>query len=345
MFKENFDIRFINLNRVSERKEVADFLKEHELLLEKDVDYIVGIYDNDSLIATGSLSGNVLKCIAIDPKYQGEGISNKIISHLINEEYQRGNTHLFIFTKPENKELFEDIGFKEITRIDEKVSLLENDPNGIKRYIEKVGAKRREGSIISSIVMNCNPFTLGHQYLIEKASSISDVLHIFLVWENRSLFPNEVRLKLLEEGTRHLDNIIIHKGENYIISNSTFPSYFIKEKNSVVKTHAMLDIKIFGEYIAPALGINRRIVGAEPKDPVTNEYNETMKELLPNYNIEVLEIPRLEEGKEVISASKVRKAIREDNVESLKKLVPMTTYRFIQSDEARNIIERIKEHK
>ncbi len=345
MFKENFDVRIINLNRASERKEVADFLEEHELLLEKDVDYTIGIYDNDSIIATGSLSGSVLKCIAIDSKYQGEGISNRIISLLINEEYQRGNAHLFIFTKPKNKELFEDMGFKEITSIEGKVSLLENNPNGIKNYIERLKAKRKEGSIISSIVMNCNPFTLGHQYLIEKASKISDVLHIFLVWENRSIFPNEVRLRLLEEGTRHLDNVIIHKGEDYIISNSTFPSYFIKEKNSVVKTHAMLDIKIFGEYIAPALGINRRIVGEEPKDPVTNEYNETMKELLPKYNIEVLEIPRLELDKEVISASKVRKAIKEDDYEFLKKLVPMTTYRFIQSDNAKEIIESIKAHK
>lgn len=342
MFKENFDIRIINLNRKSERQEIEDFLKEHELLLEKDVEYTVGIFDNDSIIATGSLSGNVLKCIAIDPKYQGEGISNTIISHLINEEYQRGNVHLFIFTKPMNKKIFEDMGFREITQIEGKVSLLENYPKGIQNYIEKLMVKKKEGSIISSIVMNCNPFTMGHQYLIEKASRISDILHIFLVWENRSLFPNEIRLRLLEEGTKHLDNVIIHKGEDYIISNSTFPSYFLKEKNSVVKTHAMLDVKIFGEYIAPALGINRRIVGEEPMDPVTNEYNMTMKELLPKYNIEVLEIPRLAFGEEVISASKVRKAIKEDNIESLKELVPMSTYRFLTSEEAKEIIDRIK---
>ena len=182
MYNKNISIRTINLNRVSERKEVQDFLNKHDLLLEKDVDYTLGVYDDDCMIGTGSLSKNVLKCIAINSEYQGEGISNKIISLLINEQYQRGNTHLFIFTKPENKNIFEDMGFKEIASVDNKVSLLENDPNGIEGYIDNIKLKMKQGTIISSIVMNCNPFTLGHQYLIEKASKCSDVVHIFLVW-------------------------------------------------------------------------------------------------------------------------------------------------------------------
>lgn len=342
MFRENFEIRTINLNRASERKDVEEFLQTHELLLEKDVDYTIGVYEGDSLIGTGSLSRNVLKCIAIDPSYQGHSISNKIISVLINEQYRRGNNHLFIFTKPKNKDIFEDMGFREIASVDEKVSLLENDPYGIYRYVDNLKSKKKQGTIISSIVMNCNPFTLGHQYLIESASKSSDVVHVFLVWENRSLFPNDVRLRLLEEGIRNLDNIVIHKGEDYIISNSTFPSYFLKEKNEVVKSHAMLDVKIFGKYIAPALGINRRIVGEEPKDEVTREYNQTMKELLPKYNIEVIEIPRLTEGEVIISASKVRQAIKEEKIQILKGLVPMSTYRYIKSDEAKPIIEKIK---
>lgn len=342
MYKNNICVRTININRTSERKEIEGFLKTHDLILEKDVEYTLGAYDGDLLIGTGSLSKNVLKCIAIDSDYQGEGISNKIISLLINEQYQRGYTHLFIFTKPENKNIFEDMGFKEIAKVDNKVSLLENDPNGIDRYIDSLKLKKRQGTIISSIVMNCNPFTYGHQYLIEKASECSDVVHIFLVWEDRSIFPNEIRLKLLEEGTRHLDNIVIHKGKDYIISNSTFPSYFLKEKNSVVKVHAMLDIEIFANYIAPALGINRRIVGEEPIDEVTREYNVTMKELLPKYGVDIMEIPRLMNGEVIISASKVRQAIKEDKFEILKGLVPITTYRYIESEEAKPIMERIK---
>lgn len=341
MFENNYDIRVINLSRSYERQEISDFLEKHDLFMEKDVDYTIGVYSYDMVIGTGSLSGNVIKCMAVDHAHRGKGISNKIITHLINEEYERGNKHLFVFTKTENKEIFEDMGFMEITSAF-NVSLLENNPHGIEKYAESLKRKRKEGSIISGIVMNCNPFTLGHQYLIEKASEISDVLHIFLVWENRSLFPKEVRLRLLEEGTSHLNNVTIHRGENYVISNSTFPSYFIKEKNSVVKIHATLDLKIFGEYIAPSLGINHRIVGEEPNDPVTNEYNSTMKELLPVYNIKVTELPRKMFGEDVISASKVRKMIKEDNIEALKHLVPVSTYTYLESDEARRIVESIK---
>lgn len=341
MYRNNIGIRTVHLNRISERRAIEGFLEQHKLLLEKDVDYTIGAYYGETLIGTGSVSHNVLKCIAINPNFRGEGIFNKIITELINIQYQRGNTHIFVFSKPENKGFFEDVGFKEISLIDGKIVLLENDPVGIERYIEKLKEKKIEGNIISSIVVNCNPFTLGHQYLIEKASSESDVVHIFLVWENRSLFPNDIRLKLLIEGTSHLKNVIIHKGEDYIISNSTFPSYFIKEKNAVVKTHAMLDVKIFAEYIAPALGINHRFIGEEPKDLVTREYNKVMIELLPRYNIQVHEIPRLMKGQKAISASNVREAIKADKMESLKQLVPVTTYRYIISDEAKSMIHRI----
>jgi len=221
---------------------------------------------------------------------------------------------------------------------------LENNPKGIETYLEELRRRRRDGDRIGAIVMNCNPFTLGHQYLIEQAARNSDVVHIFLVWENRSIFPNEVRLRLLREGTSHLDNVVIHKGKDYIISNSTFPSYFLKEKSTVVKSHAMLDVKIFAEYIVPTLGINQRFVGEEPTDYVTNEYNKTMLETLPKYNVEVKKIQRLTTGnQEIISASRVRQMIKEDRLDEVANFLPETTYRFLLSDEAKPIIKRIKE--
>ncbi len=341
MYNNSFEIKTINLNRESERKKIDIFLQRQGLILEKDVIYTLAMYENDSIIGTGSISGNVLKCIAIAPDYQGEGLLNKLMTLLIDEQFKRGNTHLFIFTKPQNKKIFEDLGFKEIISVEGKVSLLENNPRGIENYIEKLILQKKEGDIISGIVMNCNPFTLGHQYLIEEASRNSDVVHIFLVWEDRSIFPKEVRLKLVREGTKHLKNVYIHKGEDYIVSNSTFPSYFLKEKNAVVKIHATLDVKIFGKFIAPSLGINRRYVGEEPNDPVTNEYNITMKEILPNYNIEIVEIKRLTKNEMIISASRVRELIRKNQIGITKKLVPITTYNYLISDEAKQIIEKI----
>lgn len=345
MFGQNVEIRTINLNSIRERNEVDVFLQKQDLILERDVEYTLAMYEEDRIVGTGSISGNVLKCIAIDPEYQGGGFSNKIISLLLNEQYYRGNTHLFIFTKPKNRKLFLDLGFYEITSVDDFVTLLENDPRGIRDFAENLKLQKYDGKVVSSIVMNCNPFTLGHRHLIETASKNSDVVHIFVVWEDRSVFPNEVRYKLIKEGVKDLKNVFVHRGKDYIISNSTFPSYFLKEKNAIVKIHTMLDVKIFGEFIAPALGINRRYVGEEKSDPVTNEYNLTMKELLKDYDIEVVEIPRIKNDEAAISASRVRELLKKDDFDSLKQLVPQTTFEFLISEEAKIIIGKIKNEK
>lgn len=341
MYGKNVEIRTVNLKSSLERSEVDEFLKKQDLLLEKDVEFTLAMYEDDKIIGTGSITGNVLKCIAIDPEFQGEGFSNKLVSMLLSEQYQRGNSHLFIFTKPKNSKMFQDFGFKEITSVDGQVTLLENNPRGIEDFAVRLKSQRHEGKIVSGLVMNCNPFTFGHQYLIETASANSDVVHIFVVWEDRSVFPSNVRYGLVKEGTKHLKNVFVHRGENYIISNSTFPSYFLKEKNSIVSIHAKLDVKIFGEFIAPALVINRRYVGQELSDPVTKEYNTVMIEMLRDYNIEVIEIERKKIDETAVSASKVRELIRNGEIEKVRQLVPQTTYEFLISEEAGPIVEKI----
>lgn len=337
------EIRIIQLNNLIERSKIESFLKAQGLDLERDTEYTIALYEDNNIIGTGSIAGRVLKSIAVDPNYQGEGLTNKIVSLLVNEQYYRGNTHLFIYTKPENVSVFRDVGFYEIQTVKDKVSLLENDPNGISRYVDDLKQYKKDGKTISSIVMNCNPFTLGHQYLIERASSDSDFVHIFIVWEDKSLFPPEVRFNLVKEGTRHLHNVMVHRGEDYIISNSTFPSYFLKEKSNIVKIHTLLDLSIFGNYIGPSLGINRRYIGEEPYCPVTSQYNETMKSILPEYGIEVIETSRLRNKDTIISASKVREIIKRGELEELKNLIPMVTYDFLVSEEGREIIDKIKE--
>jgi [citrate (pro-3S)-lyase] ligase len=332
----------IDLNNCWELQMVQEFLLKHGLELDRDVEYTMVLLDGEKIAASGSFCGRILKCIAVDENYQGRGIANKVVSHLLSEEYRKGNTHLFIYTKPENYRLFHDMGFYRIAEVPSKVVLLENTPFGIRRYVDEVRRKRVEGMRVSSIVMNCNPFTLGHQYLIEKASAESDIVHIFLVWEDRSSFPTHIRYHLLKEGTSHLKNVVIHKGMDYVISLATFPSYFIKEYNDVVKTHALLDLKIYCDYIAPALGINRRYIGEEPYCPVTRVYNDVMKEVLPGNGVQVLEIPRLEAGSNAVSASIVRKYLQEDEFDKIRQLVPETTYKFLLSDEANEIIKKIQ---
>lgn len=332
----------ISKNDVQKLQELKAFLSKQGLRFDNTVEYTVAFYVEDKIIGTGSIEGKVLKCIAVDDEYKGMGITNKILTTLINEQYNRGRYHFFIFTKPENSYIFKDLGFYEIAQVPQKVALFENDSKGIVKFVEKLSKKKVEGKVVSSIVVNCNPFTLGHKYLIEKASRESDVLHVFVVSEDKSVFPSEIRYRLVEEGTKHLKNVVLHKGEDYIISSATFPSYFLKKQDEAVKLHTLLDIEIFIKYIVPALAINRRYVGEEPLCEVTKVYNGTMKELLPKSGVEVFEVPRISIEEDAVSASRVRGLIKEDKLSEVKDLVPETTYNFLVSQEAEEIIKKIK---
>lgn len=338
--------KIIDLTNHREKMEVEDFLAKQGLILEKDVEYTVALLYNDRLIATGSLSERILKCIAVDPEYQGIGISTKIISHLVNEAYYRGNTHLFIYANFENTYFFTAVGFHKIAEVAGKVCLLENKRQGIESFITSLkktsASKQKNKNVkrgeIAALVMNCNPFTLGHQYIIERAAAESESVHIFIVWENRSSFPPEVRYYLAKEGTKHLSNVILHKGIDYIISNATFPSYFLKEDKTIARIQALLDLEIFKSFIAPALNIKKRYIGEEPYCSITQIYNETMKEILPPSGIAVKELKRLSVEEDWISASQVRKFIGIGEIEKAKSLVPQSTYEFFLSEEGQQII-------
>ena len=191
--------------------------------------------------------------------------------------------------------------------------------------------------------MNANPFTNGHLYLVEKAAAENDVLHLFMVSEDASLIPYFVRRKLIMEATSHLPNICYHDSGPYIISNATFPSYFQKDESSVITGHAQLDLTIF-KLISEALHINRRYVGEEPTSQVTGIYNKIMAEELPKADIECIIVPRLGFNNSPVSASTVRQAIHDGRIDSIKPLVPETTYRFFTSPEADEIIKNIQKH-
>ena len=182
------------------------------------------------------------------------------------------------------------------------------------------------------IVMNCNPFTLGHRYLIEYAASKVDYLYIFVVEENKSFFPFEDRFKLVQQGTADLPNVIVLPSGNFIISAVTFPGYFYKDNLKETKIDCSNDLNVYAQYIAPALNIKVRFAGEEPLDPVTKQYNEGMAEILPQHGMEFCEIPRKQDddGIGVISASRVRKLLKEKDYNSLRKLVPQTTFDYLK---------------
>ncbi|ELC8424069.1 [citrate (pro-3S)-lyase] ligase [Clostridium perfringens] len=327
------ELTFFSFNPQINKKykfQVEEFLKKENLRFVKSINFTVCVFNNKELIATGSLDGYILKCFAIRNDYRKKGISEKILRILTEKAFENGETHLFIYTKPKNSKLFESLGYHQLINIPNLVSLLENKSTGIRTYIRNLQKESYlQGEKIASIVMNCNPFTKGHKYLIEKASKENDIVHLFILTEDKSEFSTEDRINMVKLGTKHLKNVLIHEAGKYIISSATFPSYFIKEQKNTTKAHAYLDLTLFCEYISKALNIKYRYVGEEPFSNLTNEYNQYMKEILPKYNIQVIEVKRLKEDGQAISASNVRSLLKEGSLEKVGSLVPKTTFDYL----------------
>lgn len=320
--------------------QIDSLLEQEGIRRDANLDYICAMYDeNYHIIATGSCFGNTLRCFAVSSSHQGEGLLNEIITHLIDVQYSRGNLHLFLYTKINSAKFFQDLGFHEIARVDGTLVFMENRRSGFSDYLANLSKTKAAGKS-AALVMNANPFTLGHQYLVEKAASECDTLHLFIVSEDASLIPFSVRKQLVLEGTAHLPNVICHDSGPYIISNATFPSYFLKDEETVIKSHAKLDLTVFKK-IADTLAITCRYVGAEPNSQVTGLYNQIMSKELPDAGIDCIIVPRKELNGTPISASTVRKYIQRKNFDALGELVPNSTLKYFKSSAATSIIERI----
>ena len=194
-------------------------------------------------------------------------------------------------------------------------------------YKKKLRAKKIP---VGAIVMNCNPFTMGHKYLVEYAAAKVARLYIFVVEEDRSEFPFADRLELVKQGVKNFSNVEVLPSGKFIISQQTFSGYFNKAELQDVQVDSSEDVEIFAREIAPELGITIRFAGEEPKDNVTRQYNENMKRILPRYGIEFCEIPRKTFGEEIISASTVREALNRGDFDKIKNLVPDTTLLYLR---------------
>jgi len=339
----NLIVERINLKNEEDVLEVKEFLKNFNLDLDKDVDYTIVIRQDGVIKATCSKANSIFKCFAISKDLRGEGVSATLINSLNDRLFEEGKYHSFIFTKPENIEIFEGIGYKIIAKT-ETVALLENGIYNINSYLDNLAKKYNiEGEKErGAIVVNCNPLTLGHLYLIEEASKSCEELLIFVVEENKSLFPFEIRYDLVKEGTKHIKNVKVIRGGEYIISSATFPSYFLRKADEVLEAYTALDATIFGKHFGSKFRIKKRYVGHEPYCNVTNAYNNALKKVLPTFHMEVFEIKRKEENNSPISASRVREYIKTDDMDSIKKIVPRVTYEFLISEEGEKIREKIK---
>ncbi|MBQ2819644.1 MAG: [Clostridia bacterium] len=304
------------------------FLAAAGLEYDEGCSFTVNALDDGEIIATGSLDGNVLKCIAVSPLRQGEGLSATIVTELRKAAFDKGESHLFIFTKPNNIDMFEGLSFYPVAKTRDAL-LMESTRGGCEAFVSAL--PKREG-ICGAIVANCNPFTLGHRYLVEQAAKECDWLYLFILSEDKSRFSAHTRLELAKKGVADLSNVIVCPTGKYLISSATFPTYFIKDKTFAEDIKCDMDIEVFTSRFAKALNITKRFVGTEPNSPVTNAYNERLKLLLPQHGIKLIEIERKTSNSEPISASRVRKLITQGNRSELIPLLPRSTMDYIDKE-------------
>lgn len=328
-----------------QRRQIEMFLQNNGLRYD-DVDYYAAIVDesSDEMIAGGGLKGSVIKCVAVADGHKGEAVANVIISHLIAKANAEGCQCVKLYTKPDNRQLFESLSFRLIAESPNAI-LMETGVGGIEKYSEELRVKSEElgvkseelkndESVVSNarkpigvIVMNANPFTLGHRFLVEQSSELVERLYVVVVREDCSMFSYNERKAMVSQGVRDIGNVVVVDGSDYAVSAATFPTYFLKQLSDATDTQIILDLDLYRRRIAPALGATIRFFGSEPTDPLTRRYNELMHQQLGEEQVH--EIQRKQQEGSAISASRVRKAMMEGCLWDAIQLVPPTTIPYI----------------
>lgn len=330
----------LSLNSV--RRRVEAFLTANGLRLAPLDRYVVVTRDEDGdeILAGGGLDGNVIKCVAVSESARSEGLMNILVSRLIVIAREEGRESVKAFTKPENEGIFKSLGFGLLASAP-KAILMENGRGGLPEYKKYLASLARPGRN-GAIVMNANPFTKGHRYLVEQAASQVDNLYVIVVKEDRSRFPYVERKAMIEAGCAGLDNVVVCEGSDYAISAATFPTYFLKKLDDATDTQIALDLDLFVNHIAKPLGVTVRFAGSEPEDALTRRYNELMAEILPGTSVAVVrqawrpidfvEIPRLEQKGKPLSATALRLALDEGGFKEAMEYIPESSIPYLVAD-------------
>ncbi len=310
----------------SSEKALEEFLLDKEVIYE-DVDASYVIRDAGDIIATVSVKKNLIKFFYIDEAYQGEGLAIELINSALEDIISKGYRTYFVFTKAKNENIFTSLSMDVIEKT-EDVVLLEGGFFKYADWIQNI-KKDLDKDEYSAIVMNANPLTLGHEYLVDKALEEARDLIIFVLEEDASYFSAKDRYEIVKNHYHNNDRVHVYKSGPYIISRATFPTYFLKKDTDKLKVYTELDAKIFAKRIAKDLNIKKRYFGTEPIDKVTQKYNEMMKKILFEYGVESEFIERKKINDEYISASKLREGIETD-FESIKKYLSQDVYEYLK---------------
>ncbi len=323
----------------ADRKQARLFIQRQGLAFEDGFDDLAGSYEGGVLVAVGARAGAVLKMLAVAPSHRGGPALGEVVTALVERGFAAGFDSLFLFTRPENTVTFGALNFS-LLASRPQAALMEYG-GGLARWLESKRGLLRPGRS-GCIVANCNPFTLGHRYLIETAARAVENLYLFVVREDRSVFPFDLRYRLVREGVADLPNVLLLDTSHYVVSAATFPSYFLKKNDPVAQIQMELDATLFASRIAPFFGITTRFVGTEPGCAMTGGYNTAMKQILPVYGVGVVEVERRQSAGEPISASRVRQLLADGVLGAVGTMVPETTATFLRSGEAAAIRERLR---
>ena len=315
------DLELVSPLRGRKKEAHTALLAQAGLADETEACRVALLWEGEQLLATGAREGNLLKCIAVDSARQGEDLTAQILTALREDAFAEGHRHLFLYTKPRNRFLFSSLFFYPVVQTGE-VLLMESRKNGIREFLAQLPPPV-QGERIGAAVMNCNPFTLGHRYLIETAAKECDHMYVFLLSEDKSEFSAHDRMEMARLGTADFPNVTVLPTGPYLLSAATFPTYFLKERDKAQEARCLLDIAIFEQYFIPHFHITHRYVGTEPFSPLTALYNEALKTHL---TIPLREIPRLEQGGKAVSASAVRA-----DLSQCQAMLPESSYQYLKA--------------
>ena len=308
-----------------ELNRVEKFLNKFDLILDKTITKTLYVEDDyQNIIGTISTCDYIIKCLAVDNNYQSENLASLLVNEVLNDFRINKIYNYQVFTKHNYKNVFLSLGFKEIIET-EKVIMLEGGAyfikdkiSEMKNVINNTFSYTDESSDIGCVVINGNPLTNGHMQLIEYAARKHKMLLLFVVEENKSMFSFEERFSMTYLCTRRLQNVCVLPSSNYIVSSSTFPSYFLKSRDEALEEYNKIDALIFEKYFIKELFIKKRYVGQETRLEMV-DYNNTLKDILKD-KLEIIDRYTLDD--EIISASKVRSLIEKNDIDEALKYIP-----------------------
>ncbi len=309
--------------------EAAKALIESEgLRFEAGYDELVGVFEAGKLIGCGARQGRVLKMLVVDPDHRGGAVLGEIVTELMCDDRNVKSGANFIFAKPCAIASFERLNFRLLVKLTE-AGMLESC-NGLNQFLRRHASQVRTGHN-GAVVINSDPFSRGHQHLIETAVAQVDNLYVFIPSEGNFTFSEDIRMELARQGTRHLSNVIVIDAGPYVLNDATFPGYFLKPGESKDPLRLEMDMGLFARHLAPYFHITTRFVGTEPLDPVARSHNQIMKQCLAEQGIRLEEIAREKVGELWINTQQVRRAFFDGDMERVREQVPATTFNVLSS--------------